>query len=111
MNHKKNFKKQTPLILLSLLISSLLGILGFLLINHRHKKKPNQILKNIQNSIRKDGPIEGSWIEATKVPWSEDDYQKEVYYGGISRFEGEQIKHYEFIADALSGEIIDIYQI
>lgn len=111
MNHKNNSQKQAPLILLSLLISSLLGILGFLLVNHRQKKKPNQILKNIQNNIRKDGPIEGSWIEETKVPWSEDDYQSEVYYGGISRFEGEKIKHYEFIVDAVSGEIIDIYQI
>ncbi len=38
-------------------------------------------------------------------------YKTKVYYGGISRFEKGQITQYEFIADAYTGSVMDIYKV
>ena len=47
----------------------------------------------------------------TKVPWEKYNYQTKVYYGGISRFEEGKITQYEFIADAYTGSVMDIYKV
>ena len=111
MNDKMNWKKYTPVIILSFMISFTLGILSFILMNRNKASNPDRILKEVQKKFRKEGVIEGSWIEMTKVPYLNHSYQNEVYYGGLSFSEEDKIKHYEFIADAHDGNIIDIYEI
>lgn len=111
MSDEKKRNQNLFLIVISFILSFLLGILGFFLINRNKAIHPDKILNNMKDQFRKKGSIEGSWIEMTKVPWSEGSYKKEVYYGGLSRFEGEKIKHYEFIADAYTGNLIDLYEI
>lgn len=111
MNPKKQSRDLTPFLITSMIFSFLLGALTFFLIDKNTDIHPDRILNNVKREFRKDGPIEGSWIEMNKVPWSRYSYHTEVYYGGLSRFENGERKQLEFIADAQTGSIIDLYEI
>lgn len=100
-----------PVVLSSFILSFLLGALTFFLIDRNSSVNPDRVLDRVKNDFREDGPISGSWIEMTKVPWSKYAYHTDVYYGGISRIEDGVLKHYEFIADAYSGSLVDLYEI
>lgn len=111
MDTHQEKNKPNPFVLTALILSFLLGALSFFLIDQRTAVNPDRVLDHVKRDFRLDGPIKGSWIEMTKVPWSKYSYQTDVYYGGLSRLEDGQSKHYEFIADAYSGNIMDIYEI
>ena len=69
------------------------------------------ILTSVKKQFLTEGPIEGSWIELKKIPLRKFTLKTDVYYGGISRIEENELVQYEFIADAYSGTILDIYRI
>jgi|SRR5690625_1719579 len=71
----------------------------------------DDILKEMKDHFLEEGPIEGSWIELTKVPLRKFAYKTDVYYGGISRMEEGELVQYEFIADAYTGSIMDVYRV
>ena len=71
----------------------------------------DRILNNVKDQFKEDSPIEGSWIEMTKVPWKKYSYDTKVYYGGISRMENGKVAQYEFVADAYTGALMDIYEV
>lgn len=107
----KENKNYGLLILISFILSFFIGALSFFFIDRHTAVNPDSVLDQVKNSFRKEGPIEGSWIEMTKVPWSKHALQTDVYYGGLSRKEDGKIKHYEFLADAYTGSLLDIYEI
>lgn len=109
MDYQKKFKKYGPFVILSIILS----ILGIFLIYQNKALHPDHILNDVKTKFRAEGPIEGSWIEMTKVPWSDLTATEpiEVYYGGLSRFENGLKVHYEFIADAYTGDLIKVYEI
>lgn len=111
MDVKKYEDKFLPFFVTSLVLSFLFGALTFFLIDKNKPMNPDRILNNVKREFRKEGPLEGSWIEMTKVPWSKHSYHAEVYYGGLSRLEDGVNQHYEFIADAHTGSLIDLYKI
>lgn len=87
---------------------------GYVLNSYMRKNKPlngDTILKRVKKAFLEEGPIEGSWIELTKVPMQKFALKTKVYYGGISRMEENQLVQYEFIADAYSGAVLDIYRL
>lgn len=47
----------------------------------------------------------------TKVPWDRYSHHTEVYYGGITRKEDGQTVQYEFIANAHTGTLMNIYRV
>ena len=108
---KKKNQQNIILILVSFILTFLIGGISFLLINQKMTIHPDRILDRVKKEARNEGPIEGSWIEMTKVPWSKHAFQTEVYYGGLSRRDNGKIKHYEFTADAYTGSLLDIYEI
>ncbi len=71
----------------------------------------DQILDNVKKMFLADGPIEGSWIELHPVPLARFSSETDVYYGGISRKENDDLVQYEFIADAFTGTLLDIYKL
>jgi len=98
------------------------GIIGFILafglgtlaqsqMSKRKTTNSDDVLTKVKKEFKKEGPIEGSWIEMTKVLWKKFAYETDVYYGGVSRKEEEQLVQYEFVADAYSGSLIDIYRV
>lgn len=71
----------------------------------------DDILNRVKERFLEEGPIEGSWIELTKTPVKKAALETQVYYGGISRYEAEELIQYEFMADAKSGVVLDIYKL
>ncbi len=94
------------------------GLLGFtsgLVISHilinKQKVSANRILENVRKAFLKEGPIEGSWVEMKQAPLQKFAIKTNVYYGGVTRYEDGNLIQYEFIADAKTGTIIDIYRL
>jgi predicted small secreted protein len=71
----------------------------------------DKILENVKKMFLAEAPIEGSWIELHPVPLSRYSSKTDVYYGGISRKEEDVLVQYEFIADAYTGTILDLYKL
>ena len=111
MMHKRDRDYFTPLAIVALVASFLIGAVAFFFVEKKVTVSADRILDNVKKKFKEDGPIEGSWIEMTKVPWKKYAYNTKVYYGGISRFEKGQITQYEFIADAYTGSVMDIYKV
>ena len=90
-----------------------LGLFLFLFFLYQDRKMmpSSAVLKNAKKSFKKDGPIEGSWIQMTPSTYKVDTEESPVYYGGITRKEDQDLKQYEFIADAYTGQIITTYPI
>ncbi len=89
-------------------------IVGFLLnkaLNDHQSVQADDILNDVKERFLEEGPIEGSWIELTKTPVKKAALETDVYYGGISRYEDDELIQYEFIADSNSGTILDIYKL
>ncbi|SHE91105.1 Predicted small secreted protein [Atopostipes suicloacalis DSM 15692] len=100
-----------PLAIIAVVASFLMGAVTFFFVEKKIPVSADRILEMVKKEFKKEGPIEGSWIEMTKVPWEKYNYQTKVYYGGISRFEEGKITQYEFIADAYTGSVMDIYKV
>ncbi|MCQ6274427.1 PepSY domain-containing protein [Bacillus sp. V3B] len=66
-------------------------------------------LANAKTAFKKHGPIQGSWIQMEKQPYTKSLLQYEVYIGGISRLVNDQTEQYEFIVDTVTGAILDAY--
>lgn len=111
MNKQKNDKQFLLLTITGMMISFILGFLTFLIVEKNTPVNADKILNNVKGQFKDDGPIEGSWIEMTKVPWKKYSYDTDVYYGGISRMEEGKVAQYEFVADAYTGALMDIYEI
>ncbi len=109
--YEKHRDRFAPFAILALLLSFLIGAFAFFLVNKKVPVSADRILDNVKKQFKDEGPIEGSWIEMTRVPWKKYSYDTKVYYGGISRFEEGKIVQYEFVADAYTGTLMDIYKI
>lgn len=66
-------------------------------------------LANAKAAFKKHGPIQGSWIQMEKQPYTKSFLEYEVYIGGISRTVNDQTEQYEFIVDTTTGAILDAY--
>ncbi len=108
---KKLEDKFLPLAAMGAVMAFLLGFFAFFLVDRKMPVHADKILNRVKDQFRDEGPIEGSWIEMTKVPWKKYSYETKVYYGGISLLEDGEIVQYEFVADAYSGTLMDIYKI
>lgn len=95
-----------------LVIGASLGILSGVASTLWYQKKrtidPDSVLDNVKQAFLKEGPIEGSWIEFEKKPLRKFAIYSKTYHGGIYRLEDGQMVHYEFVADALTGTVIDV---
>ena len=69
------------------------------------------IVQNVRKLFQVVGTIEGSWIEMEPVFVDSPEFYGEVYYGGVTRKEDNELVQYEFYADAKTGAVIDLYKI
>lgn len=71
-----------------------------------------KVLNHAKKHFKEQGPISGSWIHMKVEPFVKNQLSYQVYKGGISRNtnngDREQI---EFIADAKTGTLLDVYSI
>ena len=80
------------------------------LLNQHRRVNPQSVLARVRRSFEEDGPVEGAWIESHTESLKRFGLNATVYYGGITRYEQDELIQYEFIADAYTGTIIDIYR-
>lgn len=111
MNNQKNDDGLFLYTILGLVIAFFMGFFTFFLVDQKKPMHADKILTRVKEQFREEGSIEGSWIEMTKVPWKKYSYETKVYYGGISRLEDGQVVQYEFVADAYTGTLMDIYKV
>ncbi|MBC2008019.1 hypothetical protein HCJ72_12180 [Listeria welshimeri] len=67
------------------------------------------ILERVKDAFKQEGPIEGSWIQLKKQLYKKFAIDTFVYHGGITCIREGEKKQFEFIADANTGTIIDVY--
>lgn len=96
----------------SFILGAAIGVIGGYTAKEAlsHKKiSPDKVLEHVKDQFKKQGAINGSWIHLEIEPYEKEKIHYNVYKGGISKNENEGTKQYEFIADASTGTIIDIY--
>lgn len=69
------------------------------------------ILKKVKKQFKKEGPIEGSWIESSLINYRNFAFETAAYKGGISRYEDNELVTYEFLADAQTGTVLKISRV
>jgi predicted small secreted protein len=69
---------------------------------------PEKILSHVKSAVRKDGKIYGSWILMKPESYQKNNLNYTVYKGGISRQTDGNQEHFEFVADATTGTIIEL---
>lgn len=111
MKWSRYTSQEWSLLSLVLVLAFLIGALSFNQYSKKKTLKADDILKDIKKEFLNEDTIDGSWIELTKVPWKKFAHKTDVYYGGISRYEDNKLVQYEFIADAYTGSVIDIYRV
>lgn len=72
---------------------------------------PELILQQVKEAFLEQGDIEGSWIEFNTYPLEKVAVTYDTYTGGITRCEKGELVQYEFIADANTGVVLDLYRI
>lgn len=68
----------------------------------------DKALKMAKEAFKKNGPIDGSWIQMNPQEYSNAGIQYQVYKGGISRRINQESHQYEFIMDAKTGSILEV---
>ncbi|MDC7951855.1 hypothetical protein [Liquorilactobacillus mali] len=100
---------------LPLMFGVLTGFVGGIQASNILKKNeqltPQQILNNIKNSFQNETPVQDSWISVKPIKIRKFALTTDIYQGGISRFEDNQIVRYEFQADAKTGSILNLKRI
>jgi predicted small secreted protein len=95
------------------IIGAAVGLVGGYTAKEMISKKvnisPEKVLDHVKNQFKQHGPIQGSWIHMEAEPFEKALINYKVYKGGISRYENGENQQYEFLADAGTGTIIDVY--
>lgn len=71
----------------------------------------DSILAQVKEAFLREGPIEGAWIHLTKKPIQKFAIKNQTYTGGITRSEDGNLVQYEFVADAKTGTVIELYRL
>ncbi|MGO3733279.1 MAG: PepSY domain-containing protein [Vagococcus sp.] len=116
MLHKKNNKEfYQHGLTTGMGIGLAIGLIGGATASYWYKKNQtmsaDDILEKVKADFLQEGPIEGSWIHFKKEPQQKFAIKSKVYTGGISRIEDGELVQYEFVADAHTGTVLDIYRL
>lgn len=74
-------------------------------------KSADDVLANIKDTFKKEGPIDGSWIYMKPEQYHHNYNSIPAYRGGISRFVDGEAVTYEFVADAHQGLLLEVSEV
>ncbi|KIO66725.1 hypothetical protein B4065_2269 [Caldibacillus thermoamylovorans] len=74
---------------------------------NRSKFSSEEILHLIKNTAGANGKVIGSWIMTKPETLNQNSFTYQAYRGGITKIEDNDEKHFEFLADANTGEILE----
>ncbi|PWG01045.1 PepSY domain-containing protein [Levilactobacillus bambusae] len=92
------------------IIAAVIGYIISQFISKPQRLSPEAILTEVKKAFRAEAPVEGTWIQTHAVPFQKFALKTDVYYGGITRYEDDELVTYEFIADAKTGSILDVHR-
>ncbi len=69
---------------------------------------PEKVLKQVKETFKQQGPIDGSWIQMKPEQVERNGFQTLIYKGGISRPGKEGNEQFEFSADAKTGTLLNV---
>lgn len=75
------------------------------------QQKRAKILDHVKALFLREGPIEGAWIEDQPDTYIAQNHNTRAYFGGVTRLEDEHLQQYQFVADATTGELLDVTKI
>ncbi|MHC0038909.1 PepSY domain-containing protein [Pseudoneobacillus sp. C159] len=93
--------------LLGVVVGAVSGYAANKYITEEKFMSAEKVLENAKKRFKEQGPISGSWIQMKVESYDKNTFVYQVYRGGISRGR-EQI---EFIADAKTGALLDVYSL
>ncbi|MGM9924276.1 MAG: peptidase M4 [Bacillus sp. (in: firmicutes)] len=71
---------------------------------------PDAILAKVKETVSREGKITGSWILMKPETYTKNGLHYEIFKGGLTQMAEDGQKHYEFIADATTGTVIDMVE-
>ncbi|KQL32569.1 MULTISPECIES: hypothetical protein [Bacillaceae] len=74
-------------------------------------RSPELVLREIKNSFKQEGPIDGSWIYMSPEPFANEAIHTNVYKGGISRVRNGELEQFEFSADTKTGTVVELVKV
>jgi predicted small secreted protein len=93
--------------LLGVLVGAVSGYAANKYISEEKLMSAEKVLENAKKRFKEQGPISGSWIQMKAESYDKHNLIYQVYRGGISRGRDQM----EFIADAKTGTLLDVYSI
>ncbi|MCA1056853.1 PepSY domain-containing protein [Rossellomorea aquimaris] len=92
-----------------------IGAAGGILLSDKLKDarfiSAEKVLKDVKEAFKKEGKVDGSWITMKPEELKKHSISTNVYKGGISRRVEGRLEQYEFLADAHTGTIIEVYPV
>ncbi|WP_449537289.1 PepSY domain-containing protein [Ferdinandcohnia sp. Marseille-Q9671] len=68
----------------------------------------DKALRLAKEAFKKNGTIDGSWIQMNPEDFTKSGMHYQVYRGGITRKMNQESHQYEFIMDAKTGTILEV---
>ena len=97
----------------SFLFGAAVGVIGGYILSETLEEKLSlsgeTVLSNVKQAFKKEGTIDGSWIQMQPENYQKYAIKTKVFRGGISKVENGERQQYEFLADAYTGTVIDLY--
>ncbi|MFC7393591.1 PepSY domain-containing protein [Scopulibacillus cellulosilyticus] len=69
---------------------------------------PEQVMQIVKRAAKKSLNIDGAWVYLTPEDYYQNGLSYKVYKGGLTAKDGENLEHFDFIADASTGTILDL---
>jgi Predicted small secreted protein len=83
---------------------------GIILEKHYRQRPltPEKVLDRVKKSLQDKLPVDGAWIFLSPHDISRNDLTVSAYRGGLTVKDDGSVKHYDFVADAETGSLIDL---
>ncbi|WML45691.1 PepSY domain-containing protein [Neobacillus sp. PS3-40] len=81
------------------------------IISEKINLSPEKVLELVKDHFKIQGSIQGSWISMEVESFEKGKIHYKAYRGGISMLVNGASEQYEFIADASTGTIIDVFEL
>ncbi|WP_085523070.1 PepSY domain-containing protein [Tuberibacillus sp. Marseille-P3662] len=89
------------------------GVAGGIIISQTLTKEtltPESALKKVKSAVKHNHELEGAWIYLQPESFVKDRLNYKVYKGGLTINEAGEVNHFDFVADATTGTILDFYK-
>lgn len=77
----------------------------------KHKKlSPEGALQHVKHAVKQVLHIDGAWVYLTSQDFSKNGLSYRVYKGGLTTKDEQQVQHYDFVVDATTGTVLELFE-